>query len=59
MPKSGICNALNGYIRPFVFQEEKAVLVAKNKDTDDNLFFENEYLYGIKARYNAGICFGN
>jgi phage major head subunit gpT-like protein len=43
------------YIRPLVFQErEKPVLVAKNKDTDDNVFFENEYLYGIKARYNAG-----
>lgn len=43
------------YIRPLVFQErEKPVLVAKNKDTDDNVFFQNEYLYGVKARYNAG-----
>lgn len=43
------------YIKPLVFQErEKPAFVSKNKDTDDNVFFQNEYLYGTKARYNAG-----
>lgn len=43
------------YVRPFVFQErQKAKLVCKNKDTDDNVFFENEVIYGVAARYNVG-----
>lgn len=42
-------------IRPLVFQtREKAKLIAKDKDTDDNVFFNKEYLYGVDARYNAG-----
>ena len=43
------------YVRPFVFQErEKARLVCKNRDTDDNVFFNNEVLYGVTARCNVG-----
>lgn len=44
------------YIRPFVFQErEKAKLVCKNNETDDNVFFDDEVVYGVKARYNVGF----
>lgn len=44
------------YVKPLVFQErEKAKLVCKNKDTDDNVFFNDKVLYGIKARYNVGF----
>lgn len=44
------------YIKPFVFQKrEKAKLVCKNKENDDNVFFDDEVIYGIKARYNVGF----
>jgi len=44
------------YIKPFVFQErEKAKLLCKNKENDDNVFFDDEVIYGIKARYNVGF----
>lgn len=44
------------YIKPFVFQErEKAKLVCKSKEQDDNVFFDDEVIYGIKARYNVGF----
>ena len=44
------------YIKPFVFQQrEKAKLVCKNKENDDNVFFDDEIIYGIKARYNVGF----
>lgn len=44
------------YVKPFVFQErEKAKLICKNKENDDNVFFDDEIIYGIKARYNVGF----
>lgn len=44
------------YIKPFIFQErEKPKLVCKNKMDDDNVFFNDEVIYGIKARYNVGF----
>ena len=44
------------YVKPFVFQErESAKLVCKNKESDDNVFFDDEVVYGIKARYNVGF----
>ncbi len=44
------------YVKPFVFQErEKPKLVCKNKENDDNVFFDDEVIYGIKARYNVGF----
>lgn len=46
----------NRYVKPFVFQDrERPKLVCKNKETDDNVFFDDEIIYGIKARYNAGF----
>ena len=44
------------YIKPLIFQErEKPKLVCKNKDTDDNVFFDDQVIYGIKGRYNVGF----
>lgn len=42
-------------IKPFIFQtREKPRFISKTKDEDDNVFFQNEFLYGCNARYNAG-----
>lgn len=42
-------------IRPLIFQErEKPRFISKTNDTDDNVFFQDEYLYGVNARYNTG-----
>lgn len=44
------------YVKPIIFQErEKAILVCKNKETDDNVFYEDKIIYGVKARYNVGF----
>lgn len=44
------------YVKPFVFQQRaKAKLVCKNKLEDDNVFFDNEVIYGVHARYNVGF----
>lgn len=44
------------YIKPFVYQErEKPKLICRNRETDDNVFFDDEVIYGIKARYNVGF----
>ncbi|MDE6052206.1 MAG: Mu-like prophage major head subunit gpT family protein [Lachnospiraceae bacterium] len=42
-------------IKPFIFQmREKPRFVSKVQDGDDNVFFQNTFLYGCNARYNAG-----
>lgn len=42
-------------VKPFVFQDRrKARLIAKNKDSDDNVFLDKEYIYGVDMRCNAG-----
>lgn len=42
-------------IKPFIFQtREKPRLISKTNENDDNVFFENKFLYGCNARYNAG-----
>lgn len=42
-------------IKPFIFQmREKPRFVSKTQDNDDNVFFQNAFLYGCNARYNAG-----
>lgn len=44
------------YVKPMVFQErEQPKLVCKNKETDDNVFYEDQVVYGIKGRYNVGF----
>jgi phage major head subunit gpT-like protein len=42
-------------IKPLIFQQrKKPQIVAKNKATDDNVFFQKEYIYGVDSRDNAG-----
>lgn len=42
-------------IKPMVWQERIAYQMTKlDQETDDNVFFRNEYVYGVRARGNAG-----
>lgn len=42
-------------IRPLIYQERMPfTLTPKDKPTDDNVFFEKEYIYGTDGRCNAG-----
>lgn len=44
------------YVKPLVFQErERGKLVCKDSDNDDNVFFNDRILYGVKNRYNVGF----
>lgn len=50
--------ATNEVIKPIIFQERKAAdFVYKDKPTDDNVFMEDKYYYGVSARYNVGYGF--
>jgi phage major head subunit gpT-like protein len=43
-------------VRPLVFQQRVApVFTALNRENDQNVFLDDEYLYGIRARANAGF----
>tara|TARA_R110002110_G_scaffold122758_1_gene299146 strand:+ start:5324 stop:6220 length:897 start_codon:yes stop_codon:yes gene_type:complete len=43
-------------VRPIVWQErEPYQFETKSRPEDDNVFFNNEYLYGVRARVNAGF----
>lgn len=45
-------------IKPLIFQKRQAPkFVKKDADTDDNVFFKKEFLYGADARGNAGFSF--
>jgi len=46
-------------IKPIILQVRRDFgdLVAKDKPTDDNVFDENEYVYGVDARMNVGYSF--
>lgn len=42
-------------MRPLILQMRKPyTFVSKNQDNDDNVFFRNEYLYGVDARLSVG-----
>lgn len=42
-------------VKPFIFQKRKDyTFIRKDQDGDDNVFFRNEYIYGVEARVNAG-----
>lgn len=42
-------------IKPFIFQKRRDyTFIRKDAATDDNVFFEREYIYGVEARVNAG-----
>lgn len=46
---------LSSSVKPFIYQRRKSPqFVAKTSLTDDNVFFQKEYLMGADARYNAG-----
>lgn len=43
-------------IKPMIFQQRKAFkLVPKDKDTDDNVFEKDQFVYGVDGRCNAGF----
>lgn len=45
-------------LKPFIFQErKKAKFTALTRDTDDNVFMRDEYLYGVDARDGVGYGF--
>lgn len=46
-------------IKPIILQVRRdfGKLVAKDKETDDNVFDENEFVYGVDARMNVGYSF--
>jgi phage major head subunit gpT-like protein len=47
---------LSSSLRPMIFQMRKRPeFVSKMALTDDNVFFEREYLMGVDARYNVGF----
>lgn len=43
-------------IKPIIYQEREPLdkLVSKDKDTDDNVFFRKQYIYGSDGRCNVG-----
>lgn len=44
-------------VKPIIFQKRKPYnFVAKDKETDDNVFDRREYVYGVDARVNAGYA---
>ncbi|THF60910.1 Mu-like prophage major head subunit gpT family protein [Pseudothauera rhizosphaerae] len=46
------------YLKPLVFQErQRPEFVYKTRPDDDNVFFENQLIFGASARYNAGFGF--
>lgn len=47
---------LSRAVRPIVYQQrKKATFVAKDSDTDDNVFDRKEYVYGTDCRDNVGF----
>ena len=43
-------------IKPLIYQERQApILVRKDREDDDNVFFDRSFLYGTHARGNAGF----
>lgn len=45
-------------IRPLIYQERRPFnFVAKDKGTDDNVFYHKEFVYGTDGRANAGYGF--
>lgn len=46
---------LSSQLKPILFQRRKAPqFVSKASLTDDNVFFQKQFLFGVDARYNAG-----
>lgn len=48
----------NEPLRPFIYQERKKYkFVAKTDDRDENVFYHDEYTYGVDGRSNVGYGF--
>ena len=46
------------FLKPFIYQlREKIKFTSLTKDTDENVFMRDEYLYGATGRSNAGYAF--
>lgn len=46
------------FLKPFIYQvREKIRFVSKTRDTDDNVFMLDQYIYGASGRCNAGYGF--
>lgn len=46
----------NRPLKPIIYQERKApVFTARDRETDDNVFDRNEYVYGVDMRCNVGF----
>lgn len=46
----------NRPLKPIIYQERKApVFTAKDRETDDNVFERNEFVYGVDMRCNVGF----
>ncbi len=43
-------------VRPIIYQERRPFnnLVKLDRETDENVFFDKEYIYGVEGRANAG-----
>lgn len=45
-------------LKPLIFQNRKSAnFVAKDSDTDENVFTKNEFVYGVDSRCNVGFGF--
>ena len=45
-------------VKPLIYQErKKPKFVSKTQETDDNVFFGRQFIYGVDARGNAGYSF--
>jgi len=48
--------ATGGPLKPIIYQErEKFQFVAKDRPTDDNLFSQKKFVYGVDGRMNVGF----
>lgn len=57
-PKAWYLLCTTKALKPLIYQERKApVFTSKDKDTDDNVFFQKEFIYGADSRANAGYGF--
>jgi phage major head subunit gpT-like protein len=45
-------------IKPLIYQNRRAAkFIPKTSDTDDNVFFSKQFIYGVDSRGNAGFGF--
>lgn len=58
MPSAWFLLCTNKFLKPIVFQKRKEIkLVSYTKETDPNVFKNNEFVWGADGRSNAGYGF--